>query len=378
MKTRTEIIEALQAHAKGTGPRVHYRNPNEEHELRYHHEFGPQYLESSTWHEGTWHNDPIAPADIEFYYLVTEPRRPVEGFVEVAQYKDAQKIAADNVARLCWNGRQVKASAPVGTGKTPNNGDYWVAIDLEAKQPKPVVLPESVEQPSVPQPTQAFSDAFKFFLKTTFNKEVHSFLSLEEAWSVAKKLELEPCTKEECRVACPTKSVFSHHLVGFWKRQDGSWILSTELGGNGDKGMYVFLRPTKTCNQLAIMVDYDKYREVVKQVFADVTNDIKKMLDECAEPNTKPEEPKPPEGFAFSDKPGVVDSSGCALAWAEFPSGGTFVHPPCSHGAHRWLVPAAPKQETKEAATIRFINWWRGGSDPLVLKAFLVGAGIES
>lgn len=101
----------------------------------------------------------------------------------------------------------------------------------------------------------------------------------------------------------------------------------------------------------------------------------------CDEQNAKAAETKPPEGYEFSITPGVLDHRGWALAWFDGIelNGGRgpqrFASHPISclpHG-NRWLVPAAPKKETREEA----INRWVADRNWTNYEAFMRGAGFE-
>lgn len=96
----------------------------------------------------------------------------------------------------------------------------------------------------------------------------------------------------------------------------------------------------------------------------------------CDRRSAKAAEPKPPEGFAFSDKPGVVDQAGHALAWC--PVGGFASFPPRGGlpGGERWLVPATARRETREEAEKRAAQCVPRLSYP-ECRAFMRGAGFE-
>lgn len=79
----------------------------------------------------------------------------------------------------------------------------------------------------------------------------------------------------------------------------------------------------------------------------------------CDEQNAKAAEPKPPEGFAFSDEPGLAGPDGEVLVWV--PGYGFEAMNPRRMDMRttprpRWLVPAASKAPESEALLKRRIE----------------------
>lgn len=67
---------------------------------------------------------------------------------------------------------------------------------------------------------------------------------------------------------------------------------------------------------------------------------------ECERRNTEAEEPKAPEGYEFSARPGTKDAEGCALAWSKdgcFWRLESLDDGPLEQNRCRWLIPAKPK-----------------------------------
>lgn len=99
----------------------------------------------------------------------------------------------------------------------------------------------------------------------------------------------------------------------------------------------------------------------------------------CDEQNAKAAEPKPPEGFEFSEKPGVVDDNGLALAWFQNANGikGFVCYRAETTLPVYWLVPAAPKRETREEAEKRWKDYRWNNIEHSHYGSFMRGAGFE-
>lgn len=123
--TRAEVIEALQRHAKGEGPRVERVLVSGGFgECMYHSIAGPQRIDPGE----SWKDDAImAP---EFYRLARERRRPVPGFVEVDTFEEAQRMSAGDRERLAWF-VNINEAGPCTRPISANT--YWLAIDKDAK-----------------------------------------------------------------------------------------------------------------------------------------------------------------------------------------------------------------------------------------------------
>lgn len=98
----------------------------------------------------------------------------------------------------------------------------------------------------------------------------------------------------------------------------------------------------------------------------------------CDEQNAKAAKPKPPEGFAFSDKPGFTDSACYALAY-DTVDGTLQLAPGPSDAAiptdWEWLAPAALKRETRKEAEKRYREHY--GCFSVGYDAFMLGAGFK-